>query len=1126
MIFYKDRSLVNISLTAIAVSISLLWLFLGQKISLYLFNDIYREPLYLFISGVMFSLASFSIIIFIKTILSYTEFIIQKENLPLLLYRSVLDEDSEGIFFKDTRGRYRIINSIARSVLHLNGRAVIGEKDSELHAPVRAHKIEIEDRKVLLSGETVEWETEKNTGNGLDAYLCKKIPCRDKNGNIIGITGLCKNITILKTFQDLNNELEERYRNLFNKLPYPVLVLDAVSMLPFTFNDSMNELLGYSKSEFSKLRLSVHVEDETTDDFRGKISSLLNKGNGEFELRLSTKNKEHVDVSGYAQEVVIEDQRYLHMILHDVTEIKKSTNELIGSELKYRSLFEHASDAIIVVDMKTFQINDVNEITIVLLGYSREDITLMTLFDLDVTTDHSLTQEKLNDLEIYNHVLYESEIRNRSGEKFDVEINAHKVNYGEDEVYQYVLRNITKRKKTEKALQQSEQRYRQMFESNQAIKLVINLGVQRIEDANPAAAEFYGYSIEELRGMDLSVINILSDEKLKQLIHQAKEQNMGFYSCPQKLKNGEVRFVEVRDGSMEIDNKTLLYSIIHDVTASKQAEDQLVLASKMFDCSIDAVMITDKNNFIISVNQAFTEVTGFQQSEVLSLGPSVIMAGRDDNLITDKLVESIEKHGQWQGEIWHRLKNGATRPLNVSVNIVKNNHGEIINHVISMSPKLNNNKDISTDNYTGLTSLPNKSSFIEHLKNAIERSQRSDKQLAVLLIDFGNFSKINQEHGYDAGDLILQAIAKRLKYNVRESDTVAHFSKDDFAVLLEDLADVQQTGIVAQKIISTLTEAYQIDEKAVDLKVSIGISISPGDGVEADVLLQAADTALKRAQGKEGNRFELTSSSLNENAHIWLQTEANLHNALKNDELVVHYLPQIKTGTGTGTEVEAMEALVRWKPKEKDILLPLKFLPNAEQSGFISAIGYKVIDLALNQFHLWVKENLNIEKLWINICESQIDEEFSNYLIAKCDYFKLPYKKVALDFTESLFINSGEEQLEILRNLQSRGFYICVDDFGSSNASLACLLQCPVDAIKIDSDLISKVVNNKQAADLLTGVMALAKKLKIEVIAEGIETQNQFDKLIELGCQHMQGYYFSPPVKADNISEVIKKLNQ
>jgi diguanylate cyclase (GGDEF)-like protein/PAS domain S-box-containing protein len=1110
-------------LAAIAIILPLLWLFLGSEISGYLFSDASEGQFYLFISGSMFALVVYAVYTFVKIILFYAEFIIQQDNLPLMLYKSVLEEDSEGIFLKDRNGRYRIMNSIARLVLKLENKKLLGKKDSDLHGSIMTHKIELEDSKVLKNGETVEWESAIKTVNGMEFYLSKKIPYRDGRGRIIGITGLCKNITKFKKIQDLNVELEGRYRNLFNKLPYPVLVLDAASMLPFTFSDSMNELLGYDKDDFSRLRLSVHVVDETINEFREKISSLLEKGGGEFELRLKTKHKENIDVSGYAQEVVIDERHFLHMLLHDVTEINKSNNELIGSELKYRSLFEYACDAIIVVDMKTFRINDANEVAIRFLGYCRDDLTLMTLLDLDATADHSLTQEKLNDLEIYNHVLYENEIRDLSGERFYVEVNAHKVNYGDNEVYQYVIRDISARKKTEQALLQSEQRYRQMFESNKAIKLVIDPHLHRIEDANPAAAEFYGYKIDELQGMSLSKINILSDNKLKRLIQKTKDKNLGFYSCPHKLKSGEIRFVEVRDGSMKIGNNTLLYSIIHDVTVSKQAADQLVLASKMFDCSTDAVMITDRNNTIVSVNRAFTEITGYQQAEVLCKSPAIILAGRDDNLITDKLLVAIEKQGQWKGEIWHRLKNGVTQPLNATVSIVKDAQGEIINHVVLMSPKAVN-KDLGggVTNYAGLTGLQNKSLFIDRLQNAIERVQRSDKRLAVLLIDFDCFSQVNKEHGYDVGDMILQAIARRLKYNVRESDAVAHFSKDDFAILLEDIADLQQMGVVAQKIISTLTEAYQFDEKVIELKVSIGISVTPDDGMDADSLLEMAARALASAEKKAGSHFELTSSALNENAHILIQTEESLHHALKNDEFVVHYLPQMRTGKRI--EFEAVEALVRWNHGGDNLLSPLDFLPAAEQSGFINAIGYKVISKALNKFNIWKKEHPSLTRLWINIGQSQLDVDLLEFLVKKCDDYGLPYNNIALDIKESCFISSGAGKIGILRELQAKGFYICVDDFGSDNISLACLLSCPVNAIKIDRNLVAKIIEHDEIYNLLQGIMALTETLNIEVIAEGVETQAQYKRLLELGCQHMQGHFFSRAVAADKLLTVVERL--
>ena len=278
----NDKNTSRLIASAVAVFVALIWMFLGQDIVHILVSEQLEGKLYLFISGIIFSLGFIGIAEFIKTILYFTEFMVEKESLPLMLYRSVLEEDSEGIFFKDKKGRYQIVNTIARQVLGLENKYIIGYKDNQLHDSARAHKINLEDKKVFEYGETIEWETEKDTGNGKDAFLCKKIPCRNKKGKIIGITGLCKNITILKTFQNLNFELEERYRRLFNKLPYPVLVLDTVTMLPFTFNDSMCSMLKYEKEEFSKLRMGAHVTDENIENFRFLIKDLLQSGGGEF----------------------------------------------------------------------------------------------------------------------------------------------------------------------------------------------------------------------------------------------------------------------------------------------------------------------------------------------------------------------------------------------------------------------------------------------------------------------------------------------------------------------------------------------------------------------------------------------------------------------------------------------------------------------------------------------------------------------------------------------------------------------------------------------------------------------------------------------------------------------------
>jgi len=1120
----KDHQLINLLISGMALLLGLIWMFFGSQLikSLIPFENQYI--VYYFFSGVIFSLAIIGLYGFIRTVLCFTEFLIDQDNLHTQLYDNLLTDEHQGVFLKNKHGVYKIISPVAQRVLKLENKQVTGFNDHDLHINSTANKIIHEDQRVLDSGETIQWETTVQSSEGEEYYLCKKYPCRDSKKRITGIIGVCKNISTLKNIQKTNRHMEDRYRNLFNKLPYPVLVLDSSTLLPFTFNSAMNNLLGYEKEEFSRMRMSLHVDTEDLNNFRNSISELNSSHGGEFETHLITKSRDAINVTGYAQEIIIEDKAYLHMILYDNTETKKSTDILIGSELKYRSLFEHANDAIIVVSTNSLNIIDANEIAISFLGYMRDDLLLMSIFDLDSSPNHSLTQEKIADLEIYNHALYEQSIKNRRGENKSVEINAHKLNYGTEEVYQFVIRNISKRKKTEAALKSSENRYRQMFESNMAIKLVIDPENFCIEDANLAAAEFYGYSIDELKGMDLAQINILSRDKLNTLILQTREQNLGFYSCPHRLSNGEIRFVEVRDGPMEIEGRQLFYSIIHDVTASKEAENQVLVASKMFDYSTDAVMLINDTNKVVSVNYAFTQITGYQQSEIQNESPEIILASQDSTLLNKNVLKSIDNTGQWKGEIWHRLKDGQSRPLSASINSIRNNNTNVSSYVVMLTPRHTQViEQEDTIQFVELTELPNKSLFVNRLQNAIDRAQRNNNRLGIILIDFKDFSAINSQYGYDLGDQLLKAISKRLKYNTRDSDTISHFSSDDFAVLIEDLADIQQIGIVAQKLLSTLAETYQTSEHTIELNVSMGISIYPDDGDYADQLIARAQTALITAQYFEGNHFELTSASMNYNAKMWLQTEAKLHKALRNHEFFLSFLPHINIKTNT---LESLEALVRWQDPEHGCLLPSQFLPGAEKSGFIGAIGIHVIDMALNQYRLWLDQKLPIPRLTLNICQSQIDSDLSDILIEKCDKYKIDYTQIGLEFSEKNFTSISDSQRTILKQLQNSQFHICIDDFGSANTSLSCLLYCTVTEIKIDPVFIAKTYESSDAKNLLSGVVSLCKSQNIKVIAEGVENEKDREYLSNFGIEHMQGYLISEPLTTNYVEKYINRLSK
>lgn len=1115
----RDKELLRLFLSGTAVFFGLMWMFYGQS-TVRLFASAQHQTIYYyFFSGVIFSLSLIGLYGFLRTILHFTEFMAERNSLSSLMYENLLNDEYDGVFLKNSRGVYKIISPVSIRVLHLENKRVIGAKDDELHSSEVASKIIHEDQRILEFGETTTWDTTVKSEDGFDNYLCKKFPCYDRKGKIVGIIGLCKNITSLKQSQNLNQQLEARYQTLFNKLPYPVLVLDPASLQPFTFNDAMNEFLGYDKDEFSRMRMSLHVEPGQLIDFRKTITELQASGGGEFETGLITKNHDILTATGYSQEIIIEDKSYLHMLLYDTTEQKKSTDVLITSELKYRSLFEHANDAIVIVSPNSLNIVDANEIAIIFLGYKREDLLLMSIQDLDTSSNHSFTQDKISELETYNHSLYEHQIKTRYGETFSVEINAHKLNYGIDDVYQYVIRNISKRKNTEAALKASENRYRKMFESNMAIKLVIDPDNFRIEDANPAAAKFYGYGIENLKGMSLANINILSRDSLNTLIQQTREQNLGFYSCPHRLSNGEIRFVEVRDGPMEIDGKQLFYSIIHDVTASKEAENQVLVASKMFDYSTDAVMLINNENKVVSVNYAFTQITGYQQSEIHNNPPELILASESELLLNEKVLESINQTSHWNGEIWHRLKNGRSRPLNVRINNILNENSKESSYVVLFSPKSTHNlNDDNRINYVELTQLPNRLLFIDRLKNAIDRAYRNKKRLAIILIDFKNFSAINKKYGFEVGDRLLQSISKRLKYNIRDSDTVSHFSSDNFAVLIEDLSGIEHIGIVANKLLSTLSEAYQTADNEIELSVSMGISIFPDDGKNAEQLIDQSNAALSTAQNLSGNHFELTTAEMNRSANLLLVTEVYLHDALRQDQFFLVFLPQVNTTTQA---IDSLEALIRWDHPDHGPLLPIQFLAGAEQSGFIGAIGLSVIELALSQYRKWLDAGVSIPRIDLNISLTQLDSDFIETLVYQCERLNIKHQSIGLEFTESDLIKSSGEELIILDTLHNHDFFITVDDFGSSTISLNSFLHCSVDAIKLDPIVISKAQSSPEAHKLLQGIVSFCQTQNILIIAEGIETDTDYEYLRSLNVFQMQGYYFSKPLLEKDVKHFI-----
>ena len=438
----------------------------------------------------------------------------------------------------------------------------------------------------------------------------------------------------------------------------------------------------------------------------------------------------------------------------------------------------------------------------------------------------------------------------------------------------WFFRDITSRKQTENILRDSENRFRQMFELNDAVMLLIDPGSGAIVDANAAASRFYGYTVERMRAMMISDINTLPPEKIAEERARSLRQERNYFVFPHRLANGEIRTVEVHSSPIRVGDHTLLFSIIHDITRQHQAEQELRIAAIAFE-SQEGVFVTDANQIILRVNRAFTDITGYTAEDVVGKSPHILSSGRHDPAFYAAIWESIMTRGTWQGEIWNRRKSGNIFPEWLTITAVKDEDGEVTHYVAALmdiSLRKASEEEISQlAFYDVLTQLPNRRMLLDRLGQAIAASKRSRKQGAVMFLDLDNFKPLNDTYGHIAGDMLLIEAAHRIARCVRETDTVSRFGGDEFVVLLTDLdinpaASRKQAMLVAEKIRAALAAPYQLALATTNTTtpatvehhctVSIGLVLFSGRINMEDILAQA-DTAMYQAKHDGRNRIRM-----------------------------------------------------------------------------------------------------------------------------------------------------------------------------------------------------------------------------------------------------------------------------
>lgn len=423
--------------------------------------------------------------------------------------------------------------------------------------------------------------------------------------------------------------------------------------------------------------------------------------------------------------------------------------------------------------------------------------------------------------------------------------------------------------------------------------------------------------------------------------------------------------------------------------------------------------------------------------------------------------------------------------------------------------------------HDALTSLPNRLLFHDRLMRAIEKAKRHNRKLAIFFIDLDRFKQINDSLGHDIGDKVLQMVSDRLMMLIRKEDTLARLGGDEFCILMEELNKSQDASFLAEKILKVLVEPMYIDRRTLYVSSSIGISLYPEDDTDATSLLKYADAAMYKAKEEGRDTFQFYSSEMTELATEHIALESSLREALKRDEFMVYYQSQID---GRDNSLTGMEALVRWNNPALGLVSPAKFIPLAEETGLILALDQWVMKTAMLQFAQWYKEGLNPGRLALNLAMKQLRDK--DFIIMLQDMIKETNFKpewLALEVTEGQIMSNPDQAIIILREISEMGVELAVDDFGTGYSSLTYLKRLPINKLKIDQSFIRDLPDDEEDIGITKSVIALSESLNLDVIAEGVETEEQKDFLVANGCHNIQGYYYCKPMPAD---EMQKRLNK
>jgi diguanylate cyclase (GGDEF)-like protein/PAS domain S-box-containing protein len=593
--------------------------------------------------------------------------------------------------------------------------------------------------------------------------------------------------------------------------------------------------------------------------------------------------------------------------------------------------------------------------------------------------------------------------------------------------------------------------------------------------------------------------------------------------CQLRLSTGENSWVNIQ-ATADLNRQACLVAIF-DVSEQKIQELALNVSSAVYKSLQEAIMVTDAKNHIIAINPAFTKLTGYSEEEAIGQTSALLKSGLQDKDFYAAMWHELNSSGYWEGELWNRRKNGQDYLERLSISTICSENAELsfrVGTFVDLTEQKRAEAIIYQQaHFDSLTGLPNRQQFLDRLQALRLVCLGNEQKFALLCLDLDNFKDVNDTLGHDMGDNLLVEVAKRLKSCIAAGDFVARTSGDEFAILIGDVDQLSQIRQTAEAVLNGMVQPFQLKQENCQFSFSIGISIYPDDAVDAEDLLKKADQALYTAKQQGRNRYCFFALAMQEAAESRLRLLIDLRKALVKQEFWLAYQPIVDLATG---HIDKAEALIRWQHPKLGLIGPADFIPIAEESGMIIEIGQWLFEQAVNQVCYWRQQYRAEFQISVNKSPVQfrsINKDHDGWF-KHLKSLDMPGESIVVEITEGLLLDPSASISSKLLAFREAGMQISLDDFGTGYSSMAYLKKFDIDYLKIDQVFVRNLTDNSTDKVLCEAMILMAHKLGMKVIAEGIETKEQRDLLLDIGCDYGQGYLFSKPVSAEQFEHLLQ----